>query len=106
MSFPLTTLLGAIAGLTIYLGLPIARLRNLSPGWMAFLNAVATGILLFLFWDIVTKASEPIGGALAAAKAGQPGNFLFLLALFAVGLGVGLLVGLQHHHESHGSISI
>src|SRR5689334_16415269 len=91
MSFPLTILLGAIAGLTILLGLPVARLRNLSPGWLAFLGAVATGILVFLFWDIVAKASEPIDAALAAAQAGQPGNLIVLAGLFALGLGGGLL---------------
>ncbi len=91
MSFTLTVVLGAIAGLTIFLGLPVARLRSLSPAWMAFLNAIATGILIFLFWDIVTKATEPIDGALAAAKAGQPANFVLLVVLFAVGMGAGLL---------------
>jgi ZIP family zinc transporter len=91
MSFPLTILLGAIAGFTIFLGLPIARLKNLSPGWQAFLNALATGILVFLLWDIISKATEPINTALSAAQAGQPANFIILVALFAAGLGVGLL---------------
>lgn len=91
MSFPLTILLGAIAGFTIFLGLPVARLKNLSPAWQAFLNAVATGILVFLLWDILTKATEPIHAALAAARSGQPGTLITLLVLFAGGLGVGLL---------------
>jgi ZIP family zinc transporter len=91
MSFPLTILLGAIAGLTIFLGLPVARLRNLSPTWLAFLNSVATGILVFLLWDILTKASEPIHDALAVAQGGQPANLILLVALFAGGLGVGML---------------
>ena len=91
MSFTLTVVLGAIAGLTIFLGLPVARLRNLSPGWMAFLNSVATGILVFLLWDVLTKATEPIDAALTAAKDGQPGNLILLLVLFTAGLAVGLL---------------
>src|SRR6266849_4205531 len=91
MSFALTILLGAIAGLTIFLGLPVARLRNLSPGWMAFFNSVATGILVFLLWDILTKATEPIDAALSAARDGTPGNLILLLVLFTVGLAVGLL---------------
>ena len=70
MSFSLTILLGAFAGLTIFLGLPVARLRNLSPGWMAFLNSVATGILVFLLWDVISQATEPIHAALSAAKEG------------------------------------
>ena len=91
MSFPLTILLGAIAGLTIFLGLPIARLKNLSPAWLALLNALATGILVFLLWDILTQASVPIDTALVVAKAGQPGQLILLVVLFAVGLGGGLL---------------
>lgn len=91
MSLTTTILLGAIAGFTIFLGLPLARLRNLRPAWQSFLNAVATGILVFLLWDILTKASEPINDALAKAKEGNAAAFALLLALFAVGLGVGLL---------------
>ena len=40
--------LGAIAGFTIFLGLPVGRLRNPSLAMKAFLNATATGVLLFL----------------------------------------------------------
>lgn len=86
-----TVLLGAIAGFTIYLGLPVARLRDARPQWQAFLNALATGILVFLLWDILTKASEPIQGALETAEKGDAAGFFSLLALFVVGFGVGLL---------------
>lgn len=91
MTFAPTVLLGAIAGFTIYLGLPIARLKNLAPAWQAFLNALATGILVFLLWDILTKAAEPINTALAAVDHGALTTFLLLLFLFAGGFGVGLL---------------
>jgi ZIP family zinc transporter len=91
MSLPTTVLLGAIAGFTIFLGLPVARLKNPSPRWQAFLNALATGILVFLLWDVVSKASEPIEAALAEAQKDQPGTFVLLVALFAIGMGVGLL---------------
>ena len=60
MTFALTVLLGAIAGFTIYLGLPFARLQNPPRSVQAFLNAIASGILVFLLWDVITKASEPI----------------------------------------------
>ncbi|MDQ6670285.1 MAG: zinc permease [Chloroflexota bacterium] len=86
-----TVLLGAIAGSTIYLGLPVARLKNPHPTWKALANAAATGILIFLLWDILTKAREPITSAMADAKAGAPAGFLGLLALFAGGFGVGLI---------------
>ena len=38
MTFATTALLGAIAGLTIFLGLPIARLKNLSRRVQALLR--------------------------------------------------------------------
>lgn len=91
MSFPATVLLGAIAGLTIYLGLPVARLKNPSAAWQGFLNALATGVLVFLLWDILSQANEPVEAALEAAKNGQAGNFILLLALIIIGLGLGLL---------------
>lgn len=91
MTFVSTVLLGAIAGFTIYLGLPVARMRGARPHWQAFLNALATGILVFLLWDILSAASEPIRGALGTAAKGDASDFFSLLALFVVGFGVGLL---------------
>jgi zinc transporter, ZIP family len=91
MTFATTILLGAIAGLTIVLGLPIARLKNLSRSWQALLNATATGILVFLLWDVITKATEPIDTALDAAKEGSARTFATLVLLFVIGFGVGLL---------------
>ena len=41
-------LMGAIAGFTIFLGLPLARARSVSLPVKGFLNAIATGVLLFL----------------------------------------------------------
>jgi ZIP family zinc transporter len=81
-------LLGAVAGFTIYLGLPVGRLRQPAPKVRASLNAVATGILLFLFWDVLTHAWEPIDEALAD---GQTGTAFGRGVILAVGLGVSLL---------------
>jgi ZIP family zinc transporter len=91
MDFLPTLLLAAIAGFTIYLGLPLARLKNPPRSLQAMLNALATGILVFLLWDIISKASEPIESAMEDARTGSAGNFIVLLLLFAVGFGVGLL---------------
>ena len=63
MTFAETIGLGAIAGFTILLGLPVARVKNPHRAWQAFLNAVASGILVFLFWDILSKAKEAKGFA-------------------------------------------
>jgi len=43
MSTGQTYLLGAIAGLTIFLGLPMGRMQGLSPQVKAFFTATATG---------------------------------------------------------------
>ena len=52
-------LLGALAGVTIFLGLPIGRLHDVAPRrFKAFLSAIATGILLFLLWDVLSAASS------------------------------------------------
>jgi ZIP family zinc transporter len=58
--------LGAIAGCTIFLGLPVGRLKSPRLGLKAFLSATATGILIFLFWDVVSGAVEPVDGALTS----------------------------------------
>jgi ZIP family zinc transporter len=93
MSTDRILLLGALAGFTIFLGLPAGRLRNPALGLKAFLSAAATGILLFLFWDVLTAAVEPVESALTAAAAhdGTWTRVLALGTLFVAGLGVGLL---------------
>ncbi len=93
MSTSRLLLLGAIAGFTIFLGLPVGRLRSPAPRLRAFLNAAATGILVFLLWDVLTHAIEPVEAALTAAQAGTAAWWRFggLGAVFAVGTGVGLV---------------
>ena len=59
-------LLGAIAGLTIFIGLPMGKLHNVGQTFKAFLSAMATGILLFLLWDVLSASIEPVEGALNA----------------------------------------
>ncbi|ANP57094.1 ZIP family zinc transporter [Streptomyces griseochromogenes] len=87
MSGSQITLLGAIAGLTIYLGLPIGRLRSAAPRLRAGLNAVAIGILLFLFWDVLSAAWEPTDAALSEHDWGTAASGgLALTAAFAAGL--------------------
>jgi ZIP family zinc transporter len=88
MSTGQTLLLGANAGLTIFLGLPIGRMQNVTPATKAFLAAVATGILVFLFWDVVSEAVGPVEDALTA---GRDGRFLWLSFLLLAGFTVGLM---------------
>jgi ZIP family zinc transporter len=68
-----TVLLGAIAGSTIFLGLPLGRMQQPRPRLRAFLNAGSAGILLFLFFDIVENATEPVEHAVEALQAGSGG---------------------------------
>src|SRR2546428_7002457 len=82
--------LGAIAGATIFIGLPVGRIRGVSRTVQGILNAIATGVLIFLLWDILSHASEPVETALAALRRGD-GSLFTLVAIFAVGIGLGLL---------------
>jgi len=93
MNLTSTMLLGFIAGVTILLGLPIGRLRTATPTLRALLSATAVGVLLFLFWDVLSAAWSPIDDALASAHDGKGGLEVALGygALFAAGLAVGLL---------------
>jgi ZIP family zinc transporter len=90
MSHAAAAALGAIAGATIFIGLPIGRVRGISRSVQGFLNAVATGVLIFLLWDILTHAVAPVETALLATRHGD-GRFPALALIFAAGLGVGLL---------------
>jgi ZIP family zinc transporter len=86
MSFTETLILGSIAGLTIFLGLPLARVRAVAPKHLAFLNAAAIGILFFLFFDILAHAVEPVESALKARSADLPVLVALLIGGFLVGL--------------------
>jgi ZIP family zinc transporter len=88
MSTAQTLLLGGIAGVTIFLGLPLGRMQNVRPETKAFLAATATGILIFLLWDVLSEAVEPIEEALTA---GRDGRFLWLSFLLLAGFFVGLM---------------
>jgi ZIP family zinc transporter len=93
MSAVQTVLLGAIAGLTIFVGLPVGRLQNLSGAARAFLNAIAIGVLVFLLVDVWPHAMAPVEQALTAARdhSGSYWRFVALLTVAVGGLAVGLL---------------
>jgi ZIP family zinc transporter len=101
-----TLLLGFIAGVTIVLGLPIGRLRRPMPALKLFLNATAVGVLIFLVWDVLSAAWEPIDTALGAIHdhQGGLGPAFGYGALFAGGLAVGLLslVGYDRYMDRAG----
>jgi zinc transporter, ZIP family len=95
-------ILGGLAGLTIFLGLPVARVRGLKVSVQGFLNAVATGVLIFLLIDILSKAGEPVRTALEKVHQGQLAGFAGLTGVYVAGLAVGLL-GLTWFNRQFGS---
>jgi ZIP family zinc transporter len=95
MSTAHVLILGAIAGGTIFLGLPIGRMQNLAASARAGLSALATGILIFLLWDVLSGAVEPVESALDARHWGR---FSWLAILGVAGFALGLM-GLVYYAE-------
>jgi zinc transporter, ZIP family len=93
MSLTKTLILGLIAGVTIVLGIPLGRIRRPMPSLRLLLNAIAVGILLFLVWDVLSAAWEPIDSALSDAHehVGGLAPAFGYGALFVIGVSVGLL---------------
>jgi zinc transporter, ZIP family len=83
-----TFILGGIAGGTIFLGLPMARIRGLRLGVRASMTAIATGILIFLLWDVLSGGVEPVEASLEARNWG---TFALRAALLAGGFAIGLM---------------
>ena len=85
MSTLQTVILGAVAGFTIFVGLPMGRVRHQSKALKTFLNGVSAGILIFLLFDILAQAIEPLDALAAAAHEGAPdwGRFAGLAAVFS-----------------------
>ena len=69
MSFGETVLLGALAGLTIFLGLPVGRLDLLGARVRVALAMFSVGILAFLLVDVLGHGFEIAEHAVEAAFA-------------------------------------
>jgi ZIP family zinc transporter len=63
-------------------------MQNVSPATKAFLAATATGVLIFLFWDVMSGAVGPIETAL---EEGRSGRFAWLAFLLTAGFSLGLM---------------
>lgn len=84
--------LGAFAGLTIFLGMPFATARGLSPRLRAALSAFAAGILVYIFFDVLANASTLLDAVHASSGTGVfLDDSAVLLLGFLVGMG-GLVV--------------
>jgi ZIP family zinc transporter len=85
------TVLGAIAGLTVYLGLPLGRVRAPARRVKAYLSGVAIGILIFLLWDVLSSAWAVTDDSLSAHHyLSATGYGAMMLACFGIAL-VGLV---------------
>jgi ZIP family zinc transporter len=91
LDFRMTVLLGAIAGFTIFLGLPVARARRVSAKMMALLNALAIGILVYLVIEIAQNATVPISQAVTAWRAGASAFPIVLVTALVGGFFLGLV---------------
>ena len=91
MTFAETALLGALAGLTIFLGLPFGRLQIVSHRVRVALAMFAVGVLAFLFADIFEHALGIVEEPVEAFKEGEQGigEALGLVALLGAGFAAG-----------------
>ena len=71
MSFHETVVLGALAGFTIYVGLPFGRLQLLSERARVALAMFSVGVLAFLFVDVFEHAFAIVERAVEAFKQGE-----------------------------------
>ncbi|HEY7966410.1 MAG TPA: hypothetical protein VID68_05240 [Solirubrobacteraceae bacterium] len=91
MSFAETALLGAIAGITIYLGLPVGRVQHIDERLRVGLAMFSAGILAFIFMDVSAHGETIIQGTLDQFKHGRTsfGHVAWLFALLAAGFVTG-----------------
>lgn len=85
MSLPTHVVLGAIAGVTIFLGLPVARWRAVSQRTQGILALSAAGVILFLVIEVGFQAMQRVEAAVLGGAAGLQSGVL-LVGGFALGL--------------------
>lgn len=91
MSFTETALLGAIAGSTIYLGLPLGRIDHVDDRLRVGLAMFAVGILAFIFTDVTQHGLAILDTTLTDFKDHKT-SFAHVLGLFAI-LAAGFTAG-------------
>lgn len=98
-------ILGAIAGFTIFLGLPLVAFHNTSVRKKGFLNAVAIGILFFLVIEVLAEAGESVKEAVkefAEGKlAAQEPTVLAITLIGGLALGLLSLVIYERKYVVH-----
>ena len=93
MSTAQILVLGAIAGFTIFLGLPLGRVQTASAQLRAALSSLAAGILIFLLWDVLVHGVHPVEESLeeAVTEGGSWTEFVGLAFVLAAGLIFGFM---------------
>jgi ZIP family zinc transporter len=91
LSFAQTIALGALAGFTIFLGLPVGRMQLLSSRARVALAMFAVGVLAFIFVDVMSSGLSIVDDTLDAVKAHHQsvGYLIWLVVLLAVGFVLG-----------------
>jgi zinc transporter, ZIP family len=91
MSFAQTVALGALAGFTIYLGLPVGRLQLLDSRMRVAMAMFAVGVLSFIFVDVLSHGVSILDDAVTAAKAHHTSAayVVWLVVLLGVGFAAG-----------------
>ncbi len=85
---PTNIVLGLIAGMTIFLGLPIARVKSASESLKGMLVLGSAGVLLFLIIEVGYHAIEMVE---VTAKGGDYSLALIKGAIMVFGLALGLI---------------
>jgi zinc transporter, ZIP family len=91
VSFPETIGLGALAGFTIFLGLPAGRLHLLGTRMRVALAMFSVGILAFIFVDVLSNGLDIVHTALDHVKnhTGSASYLILLVILLAAGFLLG-----------------
>jgi ZIP family zinc transporter len=91
VSFSHTIVLGALAGFTIFLGLPVGRLQLLNSRARVAMAMFSVGVLAFIFVDVLSHARGIVTDALNSAQHhhGSVPYLIWLVVLLAAGFAAG-----------------
>lgn len=108
VDYPQLLVLGAVAGFTVFLGLPVAVLQNVSTRLKGFLNAFSIGILIFLIADVLGNAWTTAKGAMIDALAGRGtvSSAAFDIAAMIIGIGLGLFMLTYYERQNSKTVGM
>ncbi len=87
MSFAQTVALGALAGFTIYIGLPVGRLQLLSSWARVALAMFSVGVLAFIFVDVLSNGLSIVEDTMTAVKHHHQSVAYLIWLVVLLGLG-------------------